>query len=364
MYFNKLMKLINNYISKNILHSIIAIVAILSVIILLTQSLKYVDLIVSHGVSITDFFCVTILLLPSLLFILLPIYLFIAIIYSLNKLNSQRELNILKGVGISNLSLSKPILKIALFITLLHYFLSLYWMPILNHQFKELTTGVKANYVTFFLQEKVFSHPTDYLTFYIKNKLTQNNFEEVFYQDNRNNAPITIIAKTGELLTKDGKVFLNLKHGNRQKLSNNNELSVLYFDTLLVQLDLHDNSNNDRDLSIQELSLSQLLFNKQKLDPTLKKRMISEASNRIIWPLYDIILTLIAIYALIQGEYNRSSKTKRIIVFSAIVGAIIIINTSLINLGSTHSIAIWISYIFTLSMLGTWSYLLFFRQDK
>ena len=357
------MKIINSYLSKNIFYSTISIIGILSLIILVTQALKYVDLMISHGINGLDFMYVTVLLLPSLLFIIIPICLFIAVIYSLNKLNSYRELNVLKGIGINNFSISKPILKIAIAITLFHYFISLYWMPVVNHQFKELTKYLKENYVTFFLQERVFSHPTDYLTFYIRNKIDNNKFEDIFYHDNRGGTPTTIIAEKGELINKDNNMYFNLINGNRQEINNKGELAVLYFDTLLVLIDFDKHlSDSIRNSSIQERSLYELLFPNEDIEDYEKSRMLSEASHRIIWPFYNIILTMMAIAALLYGGYNRGGKNKRIMLFSLVSGVIVVINNSLIKVSAIYSGTIALSYIFTFSIFGILSYLLYYRK--
>lgn len=356
------MKLINNYLSKNIAYPTFSIIIILSAIILLTQSLKYIDLVVTHGISSLDFLYLSVLLLPSLLFIIIPICLFIAILYSLNKLNSHRELNILKGFGINNLKITKPVLKIALIITLFHYFVTLYWMPEVNHKFKNLMMHVKESYVTFFLQEKVFNHPTKDLTFYIKNKINNNQFENIFFQDKNKGTPITIVAKSGKIIKKDNKVFLNLTDGNRQELNKDGELNILNFDTLLWQLSSNTTSDGDRTIGIQEKHLPELLFNDLPQDSSLKKKMFAEANQRIILPFYNIILTLLAVSALLQGEFNRSGKTKRMIGFSMLAGTIVIINTSLINLSANYTGIIALSYLFTLGVFGALVYLLFYKE--
>lgn len=358
------MKLINNYISKNIAYPTFSIIMILSAIILLTQSLKYIDLVVTHGISSLDFLYLSILLLPSLLFIIIPICLFIAILYSLNKLNSHRELNILKGFGISDFKIAKPVLKIALIVTVFHYFVTLYWMPEVNHKFKNLMMHVKEGYITFFLQEKVFSHPTNDLTFYIKNKISNNQFENIFFQDKNKGTPITIVAKSGKIVKKDNKIFLNLIDGNRQELNNDGELSILNFDTLLWQLSSNNTSDRDRTIGIQEKHLPELLFNNLQKDSSLKKKMFAEANQRLILPFYNIILTLLAIFSLLKGEFNRSGKTRRMIGFSMLAGGIVIINTSLINLSANYTGIIVLSYLFTLSVFGTLVYLVFYKGNR
>ncbi|MEK6734604.1 MAG: LptF/LptG family permease [Pseudomonadota bacterium] len=357
------MKLIDNYLSKNILFPTITIILILSSIILITQSLKYVDLIVSHGTSASDFLYITILLLPSLLSIIIPICLFIGILYSLNQLNANRELNILKGVGINNFNISKPILKVAILITVLHYFLSLYLTPVINNKFKDLTKDLKENYVTFFLQEKVFNHPTKFITFYIKNKISNTKFEQIFYQDTRRpDSPVTFIAKSGELFKKNNKLYLNLNNGNRQEINNKGEFVVLSFDRLLVQLDFSKDSIGIRELTIQERNMFQLFFPEENTDLQSRKRMLSEANYRIIWPFYNIILTLIAIYIFLFGEFNRKGKTKRIIIFSCFAGILIILNNSIINLSTSFPLMIILSYLLTFGIFGILAYQLFYRK--
>lgn len=358
------MKLIDRYLSKSIFYPTVAIIIVLSLIILITQSLKYVDLMVSYGISVFDFIKVTFLLLPSLLFIITPVCLFIAIIYSLNKLATQRELNIMKGIGISNFYISFPILRVVILITIFHYFLSLYLMPLVNHNFKELTKNLKESYISFFLQEKVFNHPTEFLTFYIKNKIGENKYEDIFYQDSHTGNVVTFIANEAELIKKDGNVYINFIEGNRQELNEKDELVVLYFDSLLVQLHFKKENNSARIKSMQEKSIGELFSEGVSGDYQTKIRMTAEVSHRIIWPIYNIILSMIAIAALIQGEYARRGNTKRIIIFSVFAGIIVIINNGLISLGANHLIAIILSYIFTFSVLGFLLHFLFYRQTN
>lgn len=353
------MKIINNYLKKNILYPTISIIVILSVIILLTQSLKYIDLVVTHGISSIDFLYLSFLLLPSLLFVIIPICLFIAITYSLNKLNASRELNILKGFGISDYKIAKPVLTVSLIVTIFHYFIALYLMPEVNYKFKDLTKNLKENYVTFFLQERVFSHPTNDLTFYIKNKVGNNSFKDIFFQDKNNGTPITIFAKSGSLIKKNNEIYLNLFDGNRQELNVKGELNVIRFKSLLWKLDSNNNYNDSRVISTQEKHIFELLFNDEK-DLTLKQKMFAEANQRISLPLYNIILSLLAIVSLLQGDFNRTGKTRRMIFYSIIAGISVIINTSLVNLGANHISMIILSYLFTFSLLGFLIYKLFY----
>ncbi len=351
------MRIIDRYLGLNVSYPSVAIISLLSAIILITQSLKYVDLIVSYGTSGSDFLYVTALLIPSLLSIIIPICFFIAVIYSLAKLSSQRELNILKSVGIDNFSIGMPVLKVAVIITIFHLCLTLYFTPLINRKFKTLTKDLKENYITFFIQEKVFNHPTKFLTIYIRNKISDTNFEQIFYQDSRHpNNPITLIAEKGELTKKDDQIYFNLIEGNRQELNNKGELTTLFFNTMLVKLDFSKNPNNFRELTMQEKNFFELLFPKENVHTSQRIRMFAEATHRLTWPLYNLILSMLAIITILGGEFNRAGKRKRLFYFATIAGIVVIIHNSLISLGSTYFIGILLSYGFTLSIFGLLTY--------
>jgi lipopolysaccharide export system permease protein len=345
------MSIISKYLTKSLLYPVISVVTILSVIILVTQSLKYIDLVATHGINIEDFIQISFFLIPSLLFIIMPICLFIAIIYGLNKLNSHRELGIFSGVGLDNLQIAKPAIKIAVCAAILHYCISLYLMPIINNKFKNLTADLKSNYVSLFLQEKVFNHPTQYITFYINKKLGANQFEQILYQDERGENPVTIIAKRANLMQQGNKIYLKLENGSRQSFNNKKEFSVLYFDDLLLQIDFSKNSYFSRPRTIQEKHIIELIFPTDNPENKIRTKMLAEAEHRLIWPLYNIILTIIAINIFLKGEYKRSGKTYRIFLFSSMAAFIVIIHHGLINLSAQHWQLIIFDITFTILLL-------------
>lgn len=235
-------------------------------------------------------------------------------------------------------------------------------MPLVNHKFKELTKDFKENYISFFLQEKVFNHPTEFLTFYIKSKKGDNKFEDIFYQDTHTGNIVTFIANEAELIKKDDKVYINFIEGNRQELNEKDELVVLYFNSLLVQLDFTKENQTSRVKSMQEKPIIELFFDGVKSDYKERVRVAAEITHRITWPIYNIILSIIAITALIQGDYTRRGNARRIVIFSVCAGVVVIINNGLISLGATYLSAVVLSYLFTFGLLWFLAYFLFYRR--
>ena len=89
------MQIIDRYIFKQILIATVFIVAILAVLVLLTQSLRYLDLVMNAGASGFSFWLITLLSLPSFLEVILPIGLVAAIMFVYHRLVMDSELFVL-----------------------------------------------------------------------------------------------------------------------------------------------------------------------------------------------------------------------------------------------------------------------------
>src|SRR6266436_7617659 len=91
----------------------IFVTAALSAAIRLAQSLRLIDLIVNRGLSVEVFLYLAALILPRFLDIVLPIGVFIAVLFTFNRLITESELVVMRSAGLSPLSLAKPVLELA-----------------------------------------------------------------------------------------------------------------------------------------------------------------------------------------------------------------------------------------------------------
>jgi lipopolysaccharide export system permease protein len=94
------MSLIERYIFRMASLSFLAALGGLTGVIWVTQALKDFDLLTSKGQSMLIFFSATSLIIPSLVMIIAPIALFAAVLFTLNKLNSDSELVVLSAAGL------------------------------------------------------------------------------------------------------------------------------------------------------------------------------------------------------------------------------------------------------------------------
>ena len=101
----------------------------LTCIVWLTQSLRFVEMIVNTGLSVTTFVTFTLLLLPSFLSLIGPIAVFAAVMFTYTKMLNDSEIVILRATGMSPLKIGRPALLLATLVMLLGYLNPLYLMP-------------------------------------------------------------------------------------------------------------------------------------------------------------------------------------------------------------------------------------------
>ena len=95
----------------------------------LSQSLRLLDIIVNRGLSIGLALEFLMMLLPSLVALLLPIAVFIAVMVVYLRLGSDSELIVMRNAGISDMGLARPAILFGCVTTILTYGLTLYAIP-------------------------------------------------------------------------------------------------------------------------------------------------------------------------------------------------------------------------------------------
>jgi lipopolysaccharide export system permease protein len=92
-------RLLERYILRIAFGAFLACLIGLTATIWITQALRELDLLTSKGQTILVFLTVTGLSLPTLITVISPVALFIATIYTLNKLNGDSELIVMSAAG-------------------------------------------------------------------------------------------------------------------------------------------------------------------------------------------------------------------------------------------------------------------------
>ncbi|HEX3984559.1 MAG TPA: LptF/LptG family permease, partial [Acidisoma sp.] len=101
---------LDRYILRQIVVALVAVTVALVALIWLTQSLRFVELIVNRGLSPFVFLRLTVLLVPSFVAVILPITMFVVVQFIYQRLAGDRELTVMRAAGLSPFALAKPTL--------------------------------------------------------------------------------------------------------------------------------------------------------------------------------------------------------------------------------------------------------------
>ncbi|HJO73075.1 MAG TPA: LptF/LptG family permease, partial [Rhodospirillales bacterium] len=96
------------YVLWQLLVGMILVTAGLTCVIWLSQSLRFVEMIINRGLPVGTFTYLTMLLLPNFLSIIMPFALFTVVVFTYNKLITDRELVIMRSAGLSQITHVSP----------------------------------------------------------------------------------------------------------------------------------------------------------------------------------------------------------------------------------------------------------------
>ena len=310
------------YILRQLLGPFLLITVGLSAVIWLTQSLRFIDMIVNKGLSLSAFLYFSMLLLPTFLGVILPIALFSAILFTYNKLVIDSEVVSLRSAGFGPWSLAAPALTLATFVCVIVYAINLYFIPASYREFKSLQFVARADFSSVLLQEGVFTNLIEDVTVFVRERDSSGRLHGILVHDNRvAGQPVTMMAERGALVKTEQSPRFVLLNGNRQEINKERgQLSLLYFDSYALDLGQFAEDPANRWREPRERYLHELFNPDDGYDDQRNLgKFWAEAHQRIASPLFAFALTAIALAALLGGQLNRRGQWRRI--FAGIAAA-------------------------------------------
>ncbi len=148
---------LDRYIFHQLLVAIIAATSALVALIWLTQSLRFVELVVNRGLSMRVFLQLTGLLIPNFVAVILPITTFVVVQFVYQRLSGDRELTVMRSTGMSPFALARPALALATLSVIACFILNVWVVPASYASFREYEFEIRNRMAAFMLQEGVFT---------------------------------------------------------------------------------------------------------------------------------------------------------------------------------------------------------------
>ncbi len=339
----------------------------LTFIIWLTQSLRFVEMIVNRGLSAGKFVYLIMLLLPNFLSVILPIALFTVIVFTYSKLISDSELVVMRAAGVSQSELARPAIILSVVVVIAAYALNIFLVPQSYRMFREMQWDIRYSYSHVMLQEGAFNNVSTDITVYIRERTSGGQLLGILVHDTRDKEkPYTLLAERGALMESDTATRVVMFKGSRQEVDKKtNQLSILYFDRYIFEMEMSTSAGMSRYREARERTMGELfdLKSDKELSPRDYGKFTVEAHKRLTSPLSALGYALVGLACLISGGFSRRTQTQRAVIAIAIMVSLQIMSLGLENLCARNLKLIPLMYAGVLFPILA-GYLLMVRQPR
>ena len=350
-------------------------VTILTAIVWLTQALRDMDLVTAKGQTILIFISMTSLVLPTLVMVIAPFAVLIAVAVTLNNLNADSELVVINATSAPPWVVVKPIIILGLVATLTGGFLSLYAAPQALTSLRGFITQVRADLVANIVKEGIFSEIEDGMTFHIQKREPNGIMRGLFLSDERDpKKHIVYSSEFAQIVETPQATFLRMEQGTIQqqqiKAADDGQLdetnpdfttvNIINFDSYAIDLSKFTGVSEGgvQYYKPRELTTTTLL-NPPKDDPTIKREpgvARSELHDRFTNPLYNLVFATIVAAFLAQVRTTRERRGSAIFVAVILVAAIRLAGFGITSLAIRSPLAVPFMYALPIIsiILGLW----------
>ncbi|HMO28297.1 LPS export ABC transporter permease LptF [Enterovirga sp.] len=305
------MSLVERYIFRIVAGAFLGCLVALTGVIWLTSALRQLDVITAQGQTLLVFLTVTSLTLPTLVAVIAPVALFIAIIYALNRLNGDSELIVMSAAGMSPLRLIRPFLSLGLIVSAMVGFLSIYLIPASFQELRDLISRIRADFVANIAQEGQFTTLDNGVTFHYRERSGQA-LLGILMQDRRDaDRTIVYLAERGQTIEQKGQSYLVLENGSvHRQRAGVADSSIVAFSRYAIDLAALNQETGELVYKPRERSTGDLLM-PDKSDNYYRMqsgRFRAELHDRLTAWLFPLATVFIAFAALGNAKTTRQGR--------------------------------------------------------
>jgi lipopolysaccharide export system permease protein len=315
------MRLIDRYLLRQMLGPTLLATGALTGVALLSQSLAGLDLIVNQRQSAMVFLKVTLLYMPQLINMVLPIATFVAALVAFNRLHTEQEIVVCFAGGMSRWRVISPAMRLACTIAFVALLLNLFVQPAAFRELRQELFAVRTDLAATLVREGEFTEPSPGLTVYTQTVDGRGIMHNLFiHQAQPNGEATTYTADTGRLAKRFGRPVLIMRDGSTQQFSSRGVLNFVTFDEYVYDLSaLTEGSElvhyKPSDRYPHELFFPDLT---QPWEQHNRKSLLAEGHARLSTPLYNIAFMAMALAAIIGGGFSRLGYGRRIAVMAGL----------------------------------------------
>ena len=306
------MKRIDRYILKTMLILFGFFALVLVAVYWVNRAVSLFERLIGDGQTAMVVLEFTLLTLPMVISVVLPVAAFAATAYGTNRLSGESELVAMQAAGLSPWRLARPVLVFGVIIAMMVAVLVHALVPMSRDRLAERQAQIAENVTAQFLNAGVFQYPANGITLFIRDITPLGELEGLFLEDARDPANVSSYSAERALLVKsDTGPKLVMVNGVIQSLLQTDaapRLSVTRFADMTYDLGALMGASSTRGRDLRDYSTAALLRPDQALlDATgaTPERARLEAHSRIAQPLLSPVAAMLGFATLLVGGFSR-----------------------------------------------------------
>ena len=290
------------------------------------------DKLIGDGQSSMVFLEFSLLTLPFIIQLVMPISAFAATVYVTNRLTSESELVVMQATGFSAFRLARPVLYFGLIVAVMMMVLMHVLVPISRTMMADRSAEISENVTARFLTEGQFTHPAQAITLYIREITENGELLDIFVADERAEKTRTTYTARRAFLVKgtDGPKLV-MFDGMAQSIARiDARMSVTRFADFAYDLAGLITGGVRAGRGVGELSTRELLFPIEAVMAeagTSRAAMLFEGNSRFGQPLLATAASLIGFAALLLGAFSRFGLWRQILFAIVLLIVVQTVNT-------------------------------------
>lgn len=286
-----------------------------------TQVLARINLVTDSGQSALTFFELATLILPSIIPIVVPFALIIAVAQTLSVMNSDSELVVVSAAGGSRHIIARPVVILALLASVFSFAVDNGIDPYARERGRQLVATAHADLLSLVIQEGTFRKVDDGLFVQVAERLPDGRLGGIFVADSRQEGmDLVYYAKNGAIVQDAEKSMLVMTDGVVHRKSPDGNLSVIRFSSYAFDLSAFSAAAGAITMYPKDRTLA-YLYNPDPNDKLFQNKpqtYRAELHRRLTEWIYPLVFALIALAVAGDARSHREGRINPLITAIAI----------------------------------------------
>jgi lipopolysaccharide export system permease protein len=268
--------------------------------------------------------------------------------------------------GLSNWQVASPVLRLATLAAILHLGLNLWIQPAASRELRETITAASADLAASLVTQGSFVTLDAGLTTFAR-KVNGPQMTDLLVSNTQNpDETVTFIAKQAYLTEVEGAPVLVLQDGQRQTKRRNGSIEFGFFRQLPLELAPFITTQRALVLEESDRYLPELFYpdTSNYYDHANVNMLAAEGHARMSAPLLNLAMAMLAILAVLGGDFSRRGYAQRIAIASAAALALRLAAFGAVAAGRDDPSLNFLQYLLPISVIAVVSYFFFMKPGK